>query len=95
MYDTRIGRWLEEDPIEFEAGDPNLYRYVGNSPINFIDPSGEDGNLPTIGGLNPNTKPEVYKSTKIAFGTCGATVTKGFSSGGYHPQIAAGGSAAA
>jgi RHS repeat-associated protein len=39
-YDPTVGRWLSEDPIGFEAGDPNQYRYVGNSPGDSIDPSG-------------------------------------------------------
>lgn len=39
-YDPLIGRWISEDPIGFEAGDPNLYRYVWNAPTRFIDPSG-------------------------------------------------------
>jgi uncharacterized protein RhaS with RHS repeats len=40
MYDPRIGRWMTEDPIEFEAADPDLYRYVHNDPTNATDPSG-------------------------------------------------------
>ncbi len=40
MYDPTIGRWISEDPIGFAGGDPNLYRYVGNSPTNATDPSG-------------------------------------------------------
>ena len=39
-YDPTIGRFISEDPIAFEGGDANLYRYVGNSPTNFADPSG-------------------------------------------------------
>jgi RHS repeat-associated protein len=39
-YDPAIGRWLSEDPIGFEAGDANLYRYVGNGPTNGADPAG-------------------------------------------------------
>ncbi len=39
-YDPATSRWLSEDPIGFAAGDPNLYRYVGNSPAGAVDPSG-------------------------------------------------------
>lgn len=39
-YDPTIGRWTTEDPIAFEGGDADLYRYVGNNPTNFTDPSG-------------------------------------------------------
>jgi RHS repeat-associated protein len=37
MFDPTIGRWLEMDPIEFDAGDANLYRYGGNNPKNATD----------------------------------------------------------
>ncbi|MBI1916597.1 MAG: hypothetical protein HYS12_17955 [Planctomycetes bacterium] len=40
MFDPTIGRWTTEDPIGFEAGDANLFRYVGNDPTNATDPSG-------------------------------------------------------
>jgi RHS repeat-associated protein len=39
-YDPANGRFIGEDPIEFSAGDANLYRYVGNSPLNGTDPTG-------------------------------------------------------
>jgi len=41
-YDPATGRWLSQDPIGFEAGDANLYRYVGNGPTGATDPSGLD-----------------------------------------------------
>ena len=40
-YDPMMGRFLSEDPIGFGGGDANLYRYVGNNPINLRDPSGQ------------------------------------------------------
>ena len=39
-YDPAAGRFLSEDPIGFEAGDQNLYRYVLNNPTNLTDPDG-------------------------------------------------------
>jgi RHS repeat-associated protein len=37
--DTQTGRFLTRDPIGY-AGGGNLYRFVGNSPTLFADPSG-------------------------------------------------------
>ena len=39
-YDPVTGRWLERDPILFNGKQTNLYTYVGNDPVNRIDPSG-------------------------------------------------------
>jgi RHS repeat-associated protein len=39
-YDPATGQFISADPIGFEAGDGNLYRYVGNGPIDGTDPSG-------------------------------------------------------
>jgi hypothetical protein len=35
-----MGRWAETDPIGFDSGDYNLYRYVKNRFVVAIDPSG-------------------------------------------------------
>jgi RHS repeat-associated protein len=38
--DPEIGRFLSEDPIGLNGG-INAYAYVGNDPINWVDPLGE------------------------------------------------------
>jgi len=38
--DSFTGKFISEDPISFQGGDSNLYRYVFNSPIRYNDPSG-------------------------------------------------------
>ncbi len=67
-YHPGLGRFLQPDPIGF-AGDPaNLYRYCGNNPVNWSDPSGK---TPLIG-------------TAIGFvsGAVGGAIT-GYAQGGW------------
>ena len=40
VYDPATGRWMSQDPMGFDAGDSNLYRYVKNSPMDGVDESG-------------------------------------------------------
>jgi len=35
-YDPNLGRWLSRDPLG-ESGGLNLYGYVGNDPVNWLD----------------------------------------------------------
>jgi RHS repeat-associated protein len=46
-YDPETGRWTAKDPIRFAGRDSNLYGYVLNDPIRWIDPTG-NGALGTI-----------------------------------------------
>ena len=39
-YDPKVGRWISEDPIGFEAKDANLVRYVGNEVVGKKDMNG-------------------------------------------------------
>jgi RHS repeat-associated protein len=40
-YDAETGRWTSKDPLEFSAGDPNLFQYALEDPVDLNDPSGQ------------------------------------------------------
>lgn len=39
-YDARFGRWTSKAPILFGGKQTNLFVYVGNDPVNYVDPTG-------------------------------------------------------
>ncbi len=47
-YNPETGRWMSKDPIGFLGKDTNLYRYVSNDPVNFVDFTGNDKQLIVI-----------------------------------------------
>jgi hypothetical protein len=79
-YDVTTGRWISQDPIGFDAGDANLYRYVMNNPRRSSDPSGlqdppfgtrefwdnvkGDPNRPQLRPRSQNTEPWIPESVK-------------------------------
>jgi len=66
-YDASVGRWLSKDPILFAGGDTNLYGYVLQDPVNFIDPDGKKSLASFIAGFTtPNQQ--------LALGTFTAAV---------------------
>ncbi len=52
-YNPEIGRWTAKDPILFAGGDTDLYGYVLNDPVNWVDPDG----LERYGITRPETHP--------------------------------------
>jgi RHS repeat-associated protein len=46
-YRPGLQRFIAEDPIGLLAGDTNYYIYVGNNPVNLIDPFGLDKEKPS------------------------------------------------
>ncbi|NBR07889.1 MAG: RHS repeat-associated core domain-containing protein, partial [Planctomycetes bacterium] len=64
-YDPGSGRFISQDPIGFEAGDPNLYRYVGNAPGDGTDPSGLA--KINLGNIKDGRVPVGYQGSWILF----------------------------
>lgn len=56
-YSPSLQRFISQDPMGPNAGDTNLYAYVGNDPVNFIDPSGLCSvSLQDLQGLNRSSQ---------------------------------------
>ena len=58
-FDPALNVFISQDPTSFLAHDPNLYRYVRNNAVSFIDPTGLDhrktaqGVVRAVGGHHP------------------------------------------
>jgi RHS repeat-associated protein len=99
-YDPSVGQFISQDPIGFSAGDANLYRYVGNSPTNFTDPSGlmgrpidpddadGDGDRDDPNPFDQNLEPD-YPDLRPMFPSGGGG--RGFGGGGRSSGNAGGG----
>ncbi|MCL2624019.1 MAG: RHS repeat-associated core domain-containing protein, partial [Planctomycetaceae bacterium] len=46
VYHPTLGRFVQRDPIGYNAGDVNLMRYVGNRSVNRVDPLGLQSGMP-------------------------------------------------
>jgi RHS repeat-associated protein len=67
VYSPDLGRFLQLDPIRFDAGDVNLYRYVFNNSVNRVDPEGLKSSIFGAGRLYIDSKcdPSVSDMFKV------------------------------
>jgi RHS repeat-associated protein len=82
-YDPETGRWTAQDPIDFAAGDANLYGYVLGDPVNLVDPSGLVYETPVDVAF------VVYDITTLALG-CGSWSALALDTGGIFVPFVAG-----
>jgi len=68
-YDATSGRWISQDPLGFNGGDTNLYRYVHNAPTVDIDPSAL--RQAVVGAAAAAGGTEVAKDVLITLGPLG------------------------
>ena len=86
-YDPRsTGRWTTKDPIRFDGGDTNLYGYVLNDPVNWIDENGLNARSATGGG---GGRPDM--GVPGGGGSAGSARITGFTRHGQNRAIGDGG----
>jgi RHS repeat-associated protein len=92
VYHTGVGRWLTEDPLLGNLGDPmsfNRYLYVNANPVDYSDPSGlqryRKSPCPTTDELFSRTR-TLVSSTAILIGALPGVILKngfGVAGGAY------------
>jgi RHS repeat-associated protein len=76
-YDQSIGRFISEDPIQFDAGF-NFYAYVSNRPTMLTDPTGlaqclyevGKGTLTCVSSTDPFGNPQIQIDASSGLGGC-------------------------
>ncbi len=87
-YDPAVGGWMSEDPIGFEGRDGNLSAYVGNGPVNAVDPTGWNrwlmfhyGHLFILVEVWDHSGQYVTGYAQLHFSICGHEIVRGFPTG--------------
>jgi RHS repeat-associated protein len=91
-YDVSTARWTSQDPLGFDAGDSNLYRYVKNRLLAEVDPSGLTGMIEIgspvyfsmiIGQVQPPKKQKLPSPEELGFPLEKPTSPIGATVGGF------------
>jgi RHS repeat-associated protein len=88
-YDPVLKRFISEDPIGLNGG-LNVYRYVRNSPLRFIDPLGLTTFSVGIEGSFQQTAAGASQSYSLGFSTSGQVCVQTTTCGRLGPGEAAG-----
>ncbi len=81
-------RYLSKDPILFNGRDTNLYGYVLNDPINFIDPNGLELTPAQAAAIGIGVGAGVVVGGGIPFAVGGILTNLGFGAGAYVSSLA-------
>jgi RHS repeat-associated protein len=88
FYDSKLGRFTSMDPIGLQGRDTNIYRYVNNNPILYVDPKGTTLVLANLGagtaflGFGAGCALEAkYGATGKVLGVLGGVILGGFAIG--------------
>ncbi len=77
-YHPRLQRFISEDPIGFAGRDVNLYAYVWENPLAYVDPSGQTGATAIAGGeIGGAIGGPVGAAIGLAIGALGGTLRTG------------------
>ena len=68
-YSPTLQRFISEDPMDFAAGETNLYSYVANSPCNYTDPSGHFLVAGCVAGALTSGAMDLLSGRKLSLGS--------------------------
>ncbi|MGD1932722.1 MAG: RHS repeat-associated core domain-containing protein [Leptolyngbyaceae cyanobacterium] len=92
-FNPAVGTFVGEDPLGFDAGDANLYRYVFNSPTNYTDPSGMQTDvMGSSGGIGPREVAAIATAAAAVAWRVNPTTSavQGIRTGGHLYKLASG-----